>query len=353
MKATSIDTVTPQAAVHSGRKRVVEVDTMRGVAIILMVLGHSFLIYPIDIFNLPGYYEFHRWFYTFHMGMLFLVAGAVYSCKDYKSFISKKIHRILVPYVVLDIISVLFRAFGGIFVNVHADLQRSAINFIFRGGDYWFLYTIFMIFLIYPWLEKLFDKPWKEVVLMFMLLAIVEWNPRNYFLCCQFGQYLPIFIIGKYAVRRMDDLRPSSHIASLAIMVAMSLLWWVTNHYYENGYDRSPLFLVRVISMAVVVFIFACYLKEWAERGNVISQKAQDLLAVCSKYSLQIYLFDAFWMVLIRTVLCTCLHITHPMVILFFMTTINIALTLLLCLYVLPKNKWLSWVSGLRSSLKK
>ena len=35
---------------------------------------------------------------------MFLVAGAVYSCKDYKSFISKKIHHILVPYVVFDII---------------------------------------------------------------------------------------------------------------------------------------------------------------------------------------------------------------------------------------------------------
>ena len=63
---------------------------MRGIAIILMVLGHSFLVYPIDIFHLPGYYEFHRWFYTFHMGMLFVVAGAVYSCKDYKTFITKK-----------------------------------------------------------------------------------------------------------------------------------------------------------------------------------------------------------------------------------------------------------------------
>ena len=104
--------------------------------------------------------------------------------------------------------------------------------------------------------------------------------------------------------------------------------------------------------MSVVVFIFACYLKKWADNGSVVSQKTQDFLSICSKYSLQIYLFDAFWMVLIRTILINVLHISHPIVILFFMTTVNITLTLLLCMHVLQRNKWTAWVTGLRSSLK-
>lgn len=349
---SSIETATPQATAASSKKRIVEVDTMRGIAIILMVLGHSFLIYPIDFFHEPGYYEFHRWFYTFHMGMLFLVAGAVYRCKDYKTFITKKVHRILVPYLVFDVISVLSRAFGGIFVNVHANLYRSAINLFIHGGDYWFLYTIFLIFLIYPWLEKFFNEPWKEVALILALLTIVDLGPRNYFLCRQVAQYLPFFIIGKYALRRIDDFRPSTPLKAIVIIAAMALLWWVTNHYYEHGHRLATLYFFRMMTMSYVVFIFASYLRDWAAKGNVFSQKTQDLLAICSKYSLQIYLFDAFWMVLIRTVLINVLHITHPIPILFFMTTINIALTLTLCLFVLEKNKWVAWVTGLRSSLK-
>ena len=99
MSHPSIDIAMGQTEVQNGKKRVVEVDTMRGVAITLMVLGHSFLIYPIDFFHDPVYFPFHRWFYTFHMGMLFVVAGMVYKCKDYKSFISKKVHRILVCHI--------------------------------------------------------------------------------------------------------------------------------------------------------------------------------------------------------------------------------------------------------------
>lgn len=175
---------------NHGKKRNVEIDTIRGMAIILMVLGHSFLIYPIDFFHKPGYYEFHRWFYTFHMGALFFVAGAVYRCKDYLPFVWKKVRRIL----------------------------------------------------------------------------------------------------GLYA---------------------------------------------------------AYYLKEMATSEHPFLQKTQYILGECSKYSLQIYLFDAFWMVAIRTVLINFLHITLPIVILFFMTTVNISCTLIACKYVLPKSKLLSWATGL------
>lgn len=348
---SSIGTDLQQPTAQSGRKRVVEVDTMRGIAIILMVLGHSFLIYPIDFFHQSGYYEVNRWIYTFHMGVLFLVAGAVYECKDYNSFIKKKIHRLLVPYVVFDVISVLFRAFGGSFVHGHADLGRSALYLFIHGGDYWFLYTLFMIFLTYPLLEKIFNEPWKEVVLLLVLLALTNLNLWGLFLFSYVVRYLPFFIIGKYAMKRVDDFKPSSYWKSLVIIAAMALVWVVTNHYYEHFRPLGILYLSRMMSMTVVIFIFACYLKDWAEKGNPVCRKTQDLLFICSNYSLQIYLFDAFWMVLIRTVLINVLHITHPIVILFFMTTINIALTLALCLYVLPKNKWLAWMTGLRSSL--
>ena len=336
----------------NSKKRIVEIDTMRGIAIILMVLGHSFLVYPIDIFHLPGYYEFHRWFYTFHMGMLFVVAGAVYSCKDYKTFITKKIHRILVPYVIFDVISVLSRSFGGLFVNNHANLPKAAFYFFFYGGDYWFLYTIFVIFLIYPLLEKFFNEPWKEVALLLALFVVADYSHLHYFRISNAASYLTVFIVGKYAVKRIDTLRPSSHSKSLLIIIAMSAIWAVTNYYYKHVLPTTILNFFRIMSMSVVTFIFASYLSKWASKGNKISQKAQDILALCSKYSLQIYLFDAFWMVLIRSVIINIFHLSHPIAILFFMTTINIASTLLLCIFVLQKNKWVAWLTGLRSSLK-
>ena len=88
-----------------GKMRNIEIDSIRGMAIILMVLGHSFLIYPIDFFHSPGYYEFNRWFYSFHMGALFFVAGAVYRCNGYLPFLWKKVRRILVPYFVFNLLS--------------------------------------------------------------------------------------------------------------------------------------------------------------------------------------------------------------------------------------------------------
>jgi len=123
----------------------------------------------------------------------------------------------------------------------------------------------------------------------------------------------------------------------------------VANHYYKHAIPLNTLLLFRAMTMTAVMFIVAYYLKQMATSEHPFLQRVQNLLGECSKYSLQIYLFDAFWMVAVRTVLINFLHVSSPIVILFFMTTVNIACTLAVCKYVLPKSRWLSWATGLKS----
>lgn len=338
---------TPLDVPQAKKKRIIEVDTMRGIGIFLMVFGHSFLIYPIDFFHQPGYYEFNRWIYTFHMELLFLVAGAVYHCSNYSKYINKKIDRIVVPYLLFGFVSLLFHASSSSLVNQHNDLSRLLYQFLLSGGCYWFLYTIFMIFLIYPLLEKIFNEPWKEIALIIALLAITDLHPTTFLCIRKVALNLPFFIIGKYAIRNIDELRPANGLRAILTIVAMAVLWAITNHFIYQGHFIATLRLLRTMSMVMVVFIIAVYLKKWAETGRVFPQRLQSLLALCSQYSLQLYLFDAFLMVIIRTILCNLLHISHPIIILFFMTTVNIATTLLLCHYVLKKNKLIAWLTGL------
>lgn len=57
-------------------KRFIEIDLLRGLAIILMIMGHSFIIHPINILEVPWCSSVSHWIYTFHMELfsLFLVA---------------------------------------------------------------------------------------------------------------------------------------------------------------------------------------------------------------------------------------------------------------------------------------
>ena len=55
----------------SNTERVKEIDYLRGIAAILMILGHSFIVYPIDISEGACCKAIQHWIYTFHMELFF------------------------------------------------------------------------------------------------------------------------------------------------------------------------------------------------------------------------------------------------------------------------------------------
>ena len=48
-------------------KRIEQIDIARGIAGICMILGHSFIVYPIDISSVWWCHALHVWIYSFHM----------------------------------------------------------------------------------------------------------------------------------------------------------------------------------------------------------------------------------------------------------------------------------------------
>lgn len=81
-----------------------KVDILRGIAAVLMVLGHSFIVYRINISEVPWCAAVSHFIYTFHMELFFILAGVVYHCVCYKEYLKKKIKRIVVPYFIFIII---------------------------------------------------------------------------------------------------------------------------------------------------------------------------------------------------------------------------------------------------------
>ena len=93
--------------------RVLELDLLRGIAICLVVLGHSFIVYPIDISQIGWCKAVDSWIDTFHMECFFVVSGIFYKCSSFGLFIKKKVERILIPYASFGILSLLLHAWGG------------------------------------------------------------------------------------------------------------------------------------------------------------------------------------------------------------------------------------------------
>lgn len=328
--------------------RIREIDILRGFAIVLMILGHSFIVHPIDIHNVPWCVSLHEWIYSFHMELFFLLCGAVYHCKSYIPYLKKKSERILVPYLFFGIISLILHAVGLEAVHKSTTWGGGIIKLLFYGGSYWFLYALFILFLIYPWVEKICNKPWKEVLFALVCAVVYEFIEIPHFLSLnRFFYYIPFFVTGRYAMRFIKSEKSQDHWINILLLL-VSLGVYVGLEELMRG-DRRSYFLIyiRAISMCAALYVVFHYMLVLIDKGYILLKMVECLLSNCSIYSLQLYLFNGFLLTAIRYVMCSRLHITLPVIIVTSIVIGNLFITLFICNYVLPHTRLLTWLCGI------
>ena len=165
----------------------------KGVAIILMVVGHS---------GAP--YALYKFIYLFHMPLFFFVSGFCFKDKylqDPKDFIIKKIKGIYVPYVKYALV---FWILHNVFLYLHfydetqsysgspmfmysindyvdeliSILLKMHTNDIFLGG-FWFLRELFLGSLIFYFLIKCIRSKFVVLIVLFFLSVLFRWKTVN------------------------------------------------------------------------------------------------------------------------------------------------------------------------------
>ncbi len=338
----------------STAKRIEEVDILRGLAAVLMVLGHSFIEYPIDISGNPVCVAIGHFIYTFHMELFFVLAGFVYRCKSYKQFIGKKIKRILVPYLLFGSVFAILHAFGGAAINGQESLNIGLFKLIFSGGGYWFLYVSFLIFLIFPLIERIFTSNMHLVCIASLCLVVTQFfDLPSIFAMSSVAKYLPYFITG-YCIAKCQGINFSEQAS--ASRLKRTLIWMIPAVIfcaldaievcgeYEFG---SICHYIRAMAIIMVLGCLA-HTCNVVFHQNRIWKALHNLLADCSLYSLQIYLFNGYLMTILRIIICQLLHITTPFVIVLGIWLGDLFLTLILCKYVCKKVRFFSVLCGMQ-----
>lgn len=185
--------------------RDISVDLSRGVAAILMIVGHSVITYPIDISQIPWCKELIRFIYVFHMELFFLLAGAVYHCGRYGKYVKKKVNRIVIPYLFFGLLTLLVKAYGGNAANGSENIGEGITKLIIHGGAYWFLYTIFCIFLMYPIIDKYCNAMLKIhicVICIGLTYIVPTTLPFGIYRICE---RMPFFILGDVVIKRIIE----------------------------------------------------------------------------------------------------------------------------------------------------
>ena len=130
------------------------VDIVKGVAIILVVLGHTAQgMVHRGWWDKSGAAFTHTFIYSFHMPAFFFVAGLFVTGsiakRGSKHFAVDKMRTILYPYVLFALISVTIEPLIGRFKSgTHAFHWNSFLTSVADGDISWFLFTLFVCLML-------------------------------------------------------------------------------------------------------------------------------------------------------------------------------------------------------------
>lgn len=263
-----------------------QMDILRGLGIVFVVLGHT--VSPINHF-----------IYLFHIIIFFIISGYFFkddNIKDEKSlkkFMLKKVKRLYIPYILVNIICVLLNNFF-IRINMYSisthyyftikDIVKNIVKILlFNGvtemaGATWFLQILFVVTIFYGMIEFLIKKfeiknsniIQMSISIIFLLfgyfLALKEINLKiiniSVFTCYIFFDFGRNFKTFKIELSKYKRL--------LLLLISFILLLILNNlgtiEISKNIYTN----LTFYISVSIIGWIFVYELSYFFTKTNII-----------------------------------------------------------------------------------
>ncbi|MDD2907510.1 MAG: acyltransferase family protein [Candidatus Gracilibacteria bacterium] len=220
--------------------RISWVDNLRGIGIILIVLGHCFF---------PDNSLLIKFLFTFHVGLFFFLSGYLFNSEkhsDFLLFVKNKFFRLIIPFFIFNIImfsfykikellggNVFFVDFDSFFKGIfYASYLPNHSEFILTNIPTWFLVSLFVVSIYYFLLNKFVKNRLFRVIILFLISFLV-------------------FIESKYVVFRL----PFSMEISL-----MAMLFYGLGHSYRkeisNFVDKINYFYLILIPFLIFFNIY-------------------------------------------------------------------------------------------------
>ena len=357
------------------RKRLPEMDILRGMAILMVLLYHSIIVFPVNLHEIQWCSALHTFLWVVQMPLFFLVSGFCYSGlhgAGYGTYLGKKCSRILVPHIVFSLLDILPRVIPNPLVNDQMEWGDAIKYFVVYGGSDWFLWTLFVIVALFPLLLWALDRGrWgRAAVLLFaVLMFVLKEQMPDEFLLNMVSQYLLYYTAGwllrqwretrtaqaeagsgqaqaetgagnpKMGMTRRNSVLCAAALPGIILFFA-GFLRWEHNRYLE---------LACVICSSLFFGGISCLLAGKGSGGTSCMSRGKDsggiahgikgFLTDCGTWSLQMYLLDAYALVVTRTLIVSVLGIQNPAVVILGNFIADTLIVLAVSKYILTKVK--------------
>lgn len=173
------------------------VDYAKGIGIFFVVLGHTIrgLVDSSIIESSTTFQAVDRWIYAFHMPLFFLISGLfVYrsASKSLKDFLVQKLQVIAYPYLVWSVIQTILQGLTSRYTNNSTswfDIWRIIYSPVMQ---FWFLYVLFVIVIIYAIARKLGVSN-----ILFVIACLLLYGIQGY---VGLGPWGVLYLVQTYAI---------------------------------------------------------------------------------------------------------------------------------------------------------
>ena len=224
-------------------KRLLWVDTMRGIAMLLVVLGHSIgtLTDPVNRFVL-----------SFHMPLFFFISGLVANTraadgkmKPFGGYLLKKLRLLLIPQLTMFVLTTA--------VDVVLKHEKLTAALLMKNLFHWFLWVLLFVSVLYWLLDaaKLLRFRWILLPVLFAAAALTQIFPVKTFIHAETVPMALFFYLAGHTLRplleaRADPAGKPSRIGMLWIgalpLIAALSYWNAPVTMYDNFYGNLAMF---------------------------------------------------------------------------------------------------------------
>jgi len=269
------------------------IDKIKGVLIVLIVVGHNFLITSF----VP---ELYRVLYCFHVGGFFLLSACLSRHPSDGRKIADKSFRYYVPYVLfLSLYSIVFfllvasgrnpgdtlRDYVASLVVPTADSIKSASGVLML----WFLPSL-ICFTVFDSLQRRLG-PWVGMLITAVCHASIGCLPREWLAGVPWFMPAAGFMLFPAAVARelwMRDARIARFVPAFLLALLFGGWVWKAGYFCDLSSNAVPGIDSPLHLLAVDGFLLSAF---FAIRGLPLPRSAERVFALLGRESLSIYLF--------------------------------------------------------------
>jgi fucose 4-O-acetylase-like acetyltransferase len=284
--------------VKSLKKYFEEIDYLKGWAILLVLIGHSA---TNTMMQRPVQYEYIvRFIYSFHMASFFFASGflsvdllAINSISKYYTLAKKKFRSVLIPYITFSLITNCLDLIMKVLKNQSVSYLEYFAKTVFYPelggmGALWFLYTLFIVQLIVPFIKGFNFK----VILLASAILCVALPQNIYFLSLSRVWYFIFFYL--LGLRFNSDLtalyksiiqyNKKVIMTTICFAPILTFIWiFIRNGFVLDGaFFRTYSFICSNLGVFGSIML-VCRLKNY---------KIRTILRFFGKHSLDIYLLS-------------------------------------------------------------